>query len=475
MPRTGDRIRMTRSVAALCTVVAAVVLICLPGCQRRVSSKKLHAEPRAAARAARLLPPGCQGPSSREDLLGALYSIYFRAGRAASSTHVRGWKPLPLAAAAEVLLCDPNEGAYRYRIRNAGIQLASASVILECRHRPHADFDGALALLGFPPALVREVSERIHCAGITLPNTEVVASSVMDTAPELADFHRNCCACVAECDIGPWGDVTVVEWRLEVNRDSACIFQAIDPQCWDDVVGLHFENTNVLDTPACVGNVPVCPPTMPCGSKGPPPGLKPTPPTPTQPWCGVLSETATASAYDIVSTLTTLLKVRTTRSVPGALHMDYGMCDSREWSLCEENVNQCNGQQQGQQCCHNGDCGIVRDCGEADVQSASTGNAVLSGSKQIHFADPVAPEDPNHNDWAQFAMKAMVDEIAVAMCQPPSCTGAPTTGCTLPPGSQTGAITKEESCTCPGPQDPCSLQQELSPSHPSPFCPTGGG
>jgi hypothetical protein len=421
---------------------------------------------------------GCRAQSTREQVLAALYSIYYREEQARSRPLASGWPPLPLETAAEFLRCDPDGDVRRARIRRAAISLSSGIVLLRCIVGPSADvseFTRALAILGVGNLLVDELARRVSCAEITSSaKVEDTAGVVIDTTMQLQDLQRSCCPCVTECTIGPWGRISVAEFRIEVNRDSSCIFQTIDPQCWDDVVPANFDDSFVVQ-PACASNnTPACRTTTPCTMIAAPMALSPAP-TPTNPWCGLLSETALAAAYDITSRLETVLKVRTTQPSQGELTMDYGLCESRTWTICNPaclaSTTPCT------PVCTSGNCAVERDCGFADVQPA-TGGSVLFAQKQLLFSGGLKPD---MNGWAQLALKVMVGEVADATCRPPSaCVGAPAGVCTTTTLAGTTPSTAQAApcdtcCTCKGPVDSCTLVQEMTPTKQPPFCPAAGG
>jgi hypothetical protein len=420
-------------------------------------------------------PPGvgCKTPSTKQQVFAALYSVYYREQQAGAHGYVRGAPALPLETAAEFLRCDPDLDVRKARIRRAAISLASSIILLRCKDATKADqaeFFRALAILGVPKPklLVKKLDRRLSCAGITPPGVNDAAGDVIDKTKELEDLQRSCCPCITDCEIGPWGQISVAEFEIEVNRDSSCIFQVIDPQCWDNVVPLNFENTYVM-SPPCVGGYPACRTTTSCTTAPGPIALMPAP-TPTTAWCGNLSEIVITAAYDISTRLETVLKVKTARSIPGAFTMDYGLCESRGWNICDPACIEPPSATLCTPVCNTGDCAIERDCGWADVQPKQQGVSVLSGQKQLQFS---AGLKPDLNAWAQLALKVMVGEVADATCRPASaCAGAlpglcPTTAL---PTSAMASTTSTPQCTCTGPVDSCTLVQEMKPK-PAAFCP----
>jgi hypothetical protein len=176
--------------------------------------------------------------------------------------------------------------------------------------------------------------------------------------------------------------------------------------------------------------------------------------TPATPWCGLLFEDAVADALGITTEFKNVLRVSAQKTNDTSYRMDYGLCESRSWEICDKN-------------CQNGPCGIEYDCGKAQVQlSGIAGQSQLFGTKRLRF-EPELPHDPN--DWAKIGLEVMVKETALAACTwPTDCPGAsPQPACPVPTVQQ-GSTTTPPKCTCS--RDRCELERQISVKFDAPYC-----
>jgi hypothetical protein len=408
------------------------------------------------------IAPRCDPLSTNDEVFAALYSIFYHAADAAAVLALNDLPPaLPLDKAANLLRCDGDTEVRKLRIRRAAIKLAASVVILKCQGAPAAvtaPYRQALDILEIPEALVQELGHAVTCSTPELSQVENTAVTVIDTNASLAALQRTCCPCIDSCKVGPLddpsSDVSVAEFKIIVNRAASCVLAVIDPQCWDDLVPLNFEKTFVVDNTACSGDTPMCRSTKICEKPllTAPPEIS-TSPKPAQPWCALLSESLKLNNLGISSPLANVLQVRTKTPAKDSYAMDYGLCESREWSVCDPD-------------CKEGTCAVQLDCGDAHVveQTPVPPAAAISGSKFLKFSHGL-PYD--YNGWTKIALEVMVNETANASCRQTSACGADS--CTT-----TTMVSKTEppACTCPGPQDSCKQETKMTPKESPPLCPS---
>ena len=459
----GTRRLPTALLAALASALFAVVLT---GCPVQPPSP----------------PPvtGCNTWSTNEQIFAALASLYFHEEQAAEANPIAGLPPLPVKIAAELIRCDPDFEARRARIRRAAISLAASVTLLRCRFGQGADvaqFLTGLAILKVPPVLVLKLVP-LACAGLTPSQVDDAAAAVIDHTEQLASLQRTCCPCVNECTIGHWNGIGVADFTINVNRNSPCIFQAIDPQCWEHVCSANFDDTFAMTTQAtCPSTGPTCRSSAICDASLPAPTEMSMPPTPTNPWCGLLSETVVTAAFDISSHIETVLKVQMARGATEKDRvMNYGLCESRSYSYCNPACLDTTSNKPCTPACPPAStCAVERDCGWATVEeTSSVGYSELRGNKQLKFNSRFA----ELNTWTPFALKVMVTEVADATCRPSHrCPGQPVGACVATTQQLEAEKAPDEprTCTCNLPKDSCTLLDTVIPkTHPA-FCPAVGG
>ncbi|MFN8640247.1 MAG: hypothetical protein U0802_00760 [Candidatus Binatia bacterium] len=375
------------------------------------------------------------------------------------------WKPVSLDQASRWLRCDPDDAGRKGRIRYATQKLAAAIVIL---HQPHsgaqktsvAPFITSLeTLLGAKTTLVEQLAE----SGLTdFSALRDKAGAIIDAAtdePSLMALQRTCCGCIDQCAVGPSMNETLAEFQIKVNRSPSCVFHAVDPQCWPHVTSGYFNDVFVLDAAPCNGATPVCRTSDICITQAT--AKTSTPPTPGQPWCGLVYEDLTADTAGTSVSFENVLKANVGYLPAGAtpdtatgLRLDYGMCESVKWEMCVPG-------------CQSGSCLIDRDCGHAEVYDPGPGNAVIDGSKHIHFKsfasdDPAAPP-LDGNLWAPLVFEVMVEESAIAACSPASVCprAAAPANCTEFPGP--------DNCECD--RDHCQQMDSVPQAKPTVLCP----
>jgi len=422
-------------------VLLAVALVLTCGCR--------HPPPK---------PARCAHPSTKSELFLGLYSVFVHVATAVSGYPGRDWAPADLTEATQWLNCDADAASRAGRIRYAVTKLAAGIVVLQRTGKAPLQVARLQQALG---ALIGEttlLSKLARTAAADLPTLEGEAGQIIDAStndPSLTTLQRTCCPCIDDCVVGPSTGESIAEFVIKVNRGPQCLFHVIDPQCWPSVVPGYVTQTFVVDNaPSCTAGTPTCRSGRPCDTTLPAPLPQSSPPKAGTPWCGLLFEDVQTPANGVTGRFKNVLKVATS-SVPPApatqtgFRMDYGLCESPYWQMCDQNTP-----------CPEGTCGVTRDCGFALVDDTGVpGWARLDGTKRIEFKTGL-PHDANL--WAPLALEVLVKETALATCVPAgNCAAAATpTGCVVLPGP--------EKCVCA--QDLCIQKSYVSPIKESPFC-----
>ena len=431
-------------------VAMLVAFLSATGCWRRTPAS--------------IFGPRCDPPSTKEEVFVGLYSIYYRE-KHPTGRGPEGWPAAPLQTAARYLRCDPDQQRQRYRVRYAAIKLAAGLVIARRRFAPDRnlidEFRGALDTLGIPELLPEEMDVP---AAETPQQLEDKGGEVIDSKNQddpLAVLQRDCCPCLAECRSGTaTGGVGVVEFRISVNRDAQCLPHIADPQCWQYVTPLTFNDTHVVGGAECTSAtppVPTCRSTQTCNKPllAAPAPLN-MPPAPAAPWCGLLFEDVVVPASGITATDKNVLGIRTTNppAVPNSYRMDYKLCEAREWSVTSPPQT--------------GECALDVDCGYASVEDTGvSGNANLFGTKRLRFT-PTFPN--NANVWTPAALEVLATETATAACVDAQCPRVTLPGsCSSTVNGATPGVPK---CSCDHAIDHCDGPfDSFVPAFDSPLCP----